>query len=285
MKLENNFNYREVAKITSGYVGADIESLSVTAAMIAVKNKIKEEKYKEENIELKLSDFIEAQKKIQPSAMREGFSIIPNVNWEDVGALAELRKELEMSIVNPILNPQIYLKVGITSPVGILLFGPPGCGKTLLAKAVSHESNANFISIKGPELLNKFVGESEKAIRQLFFRARASAPCIIFFDELDAICPKRGIDNNMVTERLVNQLLTELDGIENRGKVYVIGATNRPDIIDKAMRRPGRFDKSLLVPLPNEEDRISIIKALTRKSPIDESVKLEKVAKDQRCKV
>lgn len=160
-----------------------------------------------------------------------------------------------MTIVEPIINPENFKRVGLHAPAGVLLFGPPGCGKTLVAKAVSNESRANFISIKGPELLNKYVGESEKAVRQLFKRARASAPCVIFFDELDSLCPKRGSENNSSSERVVNQLLTEMNGLEERGDVFIIAATNRPDIIDPAMLRPGRLDKLLYVPLPTKSDR------------------------------
>jgi ribosome biogenesis ATPase len=163
------------------------------------------------------------------------------------------------------------------------LYGPPGCGKTLLAKAVANESKANFISIKGPELLNKYVGESERAIRELFRRAKSSAPCVIFFDEIDAICPKRGSDANQVTERVVNQLLTELDGMEDRKNVFVIAATNRPDIIDNAMLRPGRLDKLLYVPIPTADDRSSILTALCRRSPISEDVNFEEIAHHARC--
>ena len=207
-------------------------------------------------------DFMAALKKVQPTAQREGFTTIPNVSWDDVGALSKIRSELQVSIVDPIRKPEKYEKVGLTAPAGVLLFGPPGCGKTLVAKAVSHESKANFISIKGPELLNKYVGESERAVRQLFTRARASAPCVIFFDELDALCPKRGSGDNVATERVVNQLLTEMDGLEERRNVFVIAATNRPDIIDKAMLRPGRLDKLLYVPLPTKDDRLSILETI-----------------------
>ena len=173
------------------------------------------------------------------------------MNWEDVGALEDIQEQLKENIVYPILQPRIYEKIKLSAPAGVLLYGPPGCGKTLVAKAVSKESGANFISIKGPELLNKYVGESEKAVRELFKRAQASAPCIIFFDELDSLCPKRGNESNAAGERVVNQLLTEMDGLESRRDVFVIAATNRPDIIDGAMLRPGRLDKLLYVPLPD----------------------------------
>ena len=188
-----------------------------------------------------------------------------------------------MSIVEPILNPQKFKQIGLSAPAGVLLYGPPGCGKTLVARAVSNESKANFISIKGPELLNKYVGESEKAVRMLFKRAMSSAPCVIFFDELDSLCPKRGSENNSSSERVVNQLLTEMDGLEERRGVFVIAATNRPDIIDPAMLRPGRLDKLLYVPLPTKEDRLQILQTLCRKVPIGDDVDLKKIAFDNHC--
>ena len=188
-----------------------------------------------------------------------------------------------MSIVEPILHPDKFRRIGLTAPAGVLLYGPPGCGKTLVAKAVSNESKANFISIKGPELLNKYVGESEKAVRQLFKRARASAPCVIFFDELDSLCPRRGSENNSSSERVVNQLLTEMDGLDERRDVFVIAATNRPDIIDPAMLRPGRLDKLLYVPLPTLEDRHQILKTLTRSLPVAKDVNLKIIASSNQC--
>ncbi|KAG5440778.1 hypothetical protein PCK2_000214, partial [Pneumocystis canis] len=210
-----------------------------------------------------LDDFLEVLPRIQPSSKREGFATVPDVTWADVGALKSIR---------------------ITSPSGVLLWGPPGCGKTLLAKAVANESRANFISVRGPELLNKYVGESERAVRQVFSRARASVPCIIFFDELDAIVPRRDDSLPESSARVVNTLLTELDGLNDRKGIYVIAATNRPDIIDPAMMRPGRFDKPLFVELPSEEERYEILKTLTKKTPIASSVDLLKIAKDDRCK-
>ena len=188
-----------------------------------------------------------------------------------------------MSIVEPILNPDRFRQIGLSAPAGVLLYGPPGCGKTLVARAVSNESKANFISIKGPELLNKYVGESEKAVRQLFKRANSSAPCVIFFDELDSLCPKRGSENNTSSERVVNQLLTEMDGLEERRGVFVIAATNRPDIIDPAMLRPGRLDKLLYVPLPSKEDRNQILNTICRKVPLSNEVDLKKISLDPQC--
>jgi len=195
----------------------------------------------------------------------------------------EIRKELDMAISQPIKFPERFRRLGIAAPAGVLLWGPPGCGKTLVAKAVAKDSGANFISVKGPELLNKYVGESERAVRQLFSRAQASAPCIVFFDEMDALCPRRGSDSNQATERVVNQLLTELDGMQSRSQVFVIAATNRPELIDDAMKRPGRLDKLLKVGLPDAEGRVQILKALARNTPLSADVDLELAAKDPRC--
>lgn len=231
-------------------------------------------------------DFEGALKRVQPSAKREGFATVPEVTWADVGALAEPRRELEDSAVLPLTNPELCRKVGITGPPGVLLYGPPGCGKTLLAKAVANGSQANFISIKGPELLNKFVGESERAIRQVFHRARTSSPCIIFFDELDALCPKRENDSSSRSgSRLVNQLLTEMDGFDTSSdkQVFVIAATNRPDIIDPAMLRPGRLDKLVYVDIPTAQQRVEILKTITRKLELATDVDLSAMGLDPRC--
>ncbi|EFC38311.1 predicted protein [Naegleria gruberi] len=232
------------------------------------------------NLYVTFNDFEKAIKKVQPSAKREGFATVPNVTWDDIGALEEVREELRMAIMEPIKNPDHYKKLGLTAPAGVLLYGPPGCGKTLLAKAISNDSGANFISIKGPELLNKYVGESERAVRQVFSRAAASSPCVIFFDEMDALCPKRDNESSsQSSERVVNQLLTAMDGLESRGMVFVIAATNRPDMIDSAMLRPGRLDKLLYVKLPNEQERISVLKTIARKTPLASDVNLEEIAK------
>ncbi|KAG0284763.1 hypothetical protein BGZ96_010894 [Linnemannia gamsii] len=228
-------------------------------------------------------DFLIALTKVQPSAKREGFATVPDVSWDKIGALTYVRDELRMAVVEPIKYPALFASVGIQTPAGVLLWGPPGCGKTLLAKAVASESRTNFISVKGPELLNKYVGESERGIRQVFARARASAPCVIFFDELDALCAKRDDSQSEASARVVNTLLTELDGMENRSAVYVIAATNRPDIIDAAMLRPGRLDKLLYVQLPTREERLDILQTLARKTPLGPDVDLETVASDERC--
>ena len=197
-------------------------------------------------LSIKYEDFLKALPTIQPTAKREGFATVPDVTWANVGALGKVRVELNMAIVQPIKRPELYEKVGINAPAGVLLWGPPGCGKTLLAKAVANESRANFISIKGPELLNKYVGESERAIRQVFTRARASVPCVIFFDELDALVPRRDTSLSESSSRVVNTLLTELDGLNDRRGIFVVAATNRPDMIDPAMLRPGRLDKTII---------------------------------------
>ncbi|WVW80789.1 hypothetical protein I302_102776 [Kwoniella bestiolae CBS 10118] len=221
-------------------------------------------------LHLTSEDFKKALKVVQPSSKREGFATIPDVTWNDIGALTTIRDELHMAIVQPIRHPELFSVVGIDAPSGVLLWGPPGCGKTLLAKAVANESRANFISVKGPELLNKYVGESEKAVRQVFMRARASSPCVIFFDELDALVPRRDDSMSESSARVVNTLLTELDGLDSRKAVYVIGATNRPDMIDPAMVRPGRLDKLLYVDLPTADERFEILKTHTsrNKTPI-----------------
>ena len=219
-------------------------------------------------LQITMADFESALPNVQPSAKREGFATIPNVSFKDIGALHGVRSELHLAIVEPIRKPERFAAFGLSPCAGVLLYGPPGCGKTLLAKAIAHESKANFISIKGPELLNKYVGESERAVRQVFSRARASAPCIIFFDELDALCPRRSGEATTSSERVVNQLLTEMDGLEPRLSVFIIAATNRPDLIDPAMLRPGRLDKLLYVPLPEKTERAEILKTITAQMPL-----------------
>lgn len=233
----------------------------------------------ERNLAITSEDFAAAIGKVQPSVRREGFATTPGVTWSDVGSLGEVREELSFAISRPISNPQLFESMGINVSVGVLLFGPPGCGKTLVAKAVANDSGANFISIKGPELLNKYVGESERAVRQVFSRARAAAPCVLFFDELDALAPRRGSDTSSgPAERVVNQLLTEMDGVDGRQGVYLVAATNRPDIIDPALLRPGRLEKILYVPLPAPDGRSSILQALTRATPLGQDVDLAEIA-------
>ncbi|KAK9451260.1 P-loop containing nucleoside triphosphate hydrolase protein [Limtongia smithiae] len=357
LRLASDFDFRMLAKMTSGFVGADLNALTTAAGIGAIKrifnnlmpvdpvsaeaiSKLENDKLAEaalENIKDKMEidvieipddedipepqkmqhkldrkensiiqqflknypdeltedqlstvsitfdDYLTALSSVQPSSQREGFATIPNVTWADVGALDKVRIELQMAIVQPIRHPELYAEVGITAPAGVLLWGPPGCGKTLLAKAVANESRANFISVRGPELLNKWVGESERALRQVFSRARASVPCVIFFDELDALVPRRD-DSRESTSRMVNTLLTELDGMSERNGIYVIAATNRPDIIDPAMLRPGRLDKPLFVELPTPEERVQILKTVSKRTPVDESVVFEDIAGDARCR-
>ena len=233
-----------------------------------------------EKLKVTREDFLEAFKNIQPSALREVLVEVPRVKWEDIGGLEDVKRKLKEAIELPLKHPEVYKAMGIRPPKGILLYGPPGCGKTLLAKAVATESQANFISVKGPEILSKWVGESEKAIRVVFRKARQTAPCVIFFDEIDAIAPKRGsyAGESGVLERIVNQLLTELDGISVLKQVVVIAATNRPDIIDPALLRPGRFDRILFVPPPDRDSRISILKIYTKNMPLADDVDFEELA-------
>ncbi|KAF5303990.1 hypothetical protein FQA39_LY01775 [Lamprigera yunnana] len=233
------------------------------------------------------NDFANALKVVQPSAKREGFATVPDVTWDDIGSLTHVREELQMTILAPVRHSEQFKALGLTTPTGVLLCGPPGCGKTLLAKAIANEAGINFISVKGPELLNMYVGESEKAVRVCFERARNSAPCVIFFDELDSLCPKRSeTGDGGVTMRVVNQMLTEMDGIESRASVYLLAATNRPDIVDPAVLRPGRLDKIIYVGLPTCNDRVDILKTITKngsKPRLAPDVDLELIGKSQQC--
>ncbi len=215
-----------------------------------------------------MSAFLAVLPTITPSSKREGFATVPDVSFADIGALDSVRADLQHAIVDQIKEPELYAALGISSPSGVLLWGPPGCGKTLLAKAAAAESRANFISVKGPELLNKFVGESEAAVRRVFSRARSSVPCIIFFDELDALVPRRDGSASEASARVVNSLLSELDGLSERDGIYVIGATNRPDVIDEAILRPGRFGTPLFVDLPSAAERVEVFRTHARGKPI-----------------
>ncbi|XP_019727650.1 nuclear valosin-containing protein-like isoform X3 [Hippocampus comes] len=238
------------------------------------------------SLSLIMSDFETSLSNVQPSAKREGFATVPDVTWDDVGALHEIREELTMAILAPVRSPEQFRALGLSAPSGVLLAGPPGCGKTLLAKAVANESGLNFISVKGPELLNMYVGESERAVRQVFQRGHNSAPCVIFFDEIDALCPRRSGHESGASIRVVNQLLTEMDGLETRRQVFIMAATNRPDIIDPAILRPGRLDKTLYVGMPPPADRLAILLTITKngtKPQLEQDVSLEEIAYDERC--
>ncbi|MFA5125548.1 MAG: CDC48 family AAA ATPase [archaeon] len=276
------------ASLTHGFVGADLQALSKEAAMKALRRYLPKIDLEEEtippevleNLKITQQDFIDGLKDVQPSALREVSIEIPNVKWDQIGALEGVKQELKQAVEWPLKNPQAFKEMGIAPPKGILLYGPPGTGKTLLAKAVATESEANFISIKGPELLSMWVGEAERGVRKIFKKARQVSPCIVFFDELDAIAPKRGTEiGNNVTERMVNQLLTELDGVEVLNNVVFIAATNRPDLIDPALLRPGRIDKLIMVPAPDEEAREAILKVHTRNVKLDKSVSIKDLAK------
>ncbi|GBC70202.1 ATP-dependent zinc metalloprotease FtsH [archaeon HR01] len=287
MPLAEDVNIDELADITHGFVGADIAALTREAAMNALRRFLpKIDLEKEiipadvlEQIKVTREDFANALKNIQPSALREVVLEIPNVKWEDIGGLETVKQELREAVEWPLKYPDVFKRLGIRPPRGLLLYGPPGTGKTLLAKAVATESQANFISVKGPEVLSKWVGESEKAVREVFRKARETAPCIVFFDELDSIAPRRGLHTDAgVTDRIVNQLLTEMDGMQSLKGVVVIGATNRPDILDPALLRPGRFDRVLYVPPPDKAARLQIFKIHTRAMPLDKDVNLEELA-------
>jgi 26S proteasome subunit P45 family len=288
MPLDKDVNLDELAEITYGYVGADLEALAKEAAMNALRRLLPKIKWKEEEklpkevlekLVVTKKDFEEALKVVEPSAMREVLIEIPNVKWSDIGGLDDVKQQLKEAVEWPLKMPEKFKKLGITPPKGILLYGPPGCGKTLLAKAVATESNANFISVKGPELLSKWVGESEKRVRELFRRARQVAPSIIFFDEIDALAPRRGRSiGETVSEKIVSQLLTEMSGIEELEGVVVIAATNRPDMVDPALLRPGRFDRLILVMPPDEKARLKILEIKTKKMPL-KGVDLKELAK------
>jgi transitional endoplasmic reticulum ATPase len=232
-----------------------------------------------DNLEVTKEDFREALKNIEPSAMREVYVEVPHVGWDDIGGLEEAKQELIEAVEWPLKYPQIFKTVSIKPPRGVLLFGPPGTGKTLLAKAVASESEANFISIKGPELLSKYVGESERAIRETFRKAKQAAPTVIFFDEIDSIAPQRSsVSDTHVSERVVSQILTELDGVEELKDVIIVAATNRPDMVDPALLRPGRFDRLIYIKPPEKVSREKIFEIHTRGKPLTEDVKLSELA-------
>ncbi len=276
----------EIAELTYGFVGADLAALARESAMNALRRYLPEidlDKPIPTDILEKMAviedDFREALKMIEPSSLREVMAEIPDVHWDDIGGMEEVKRELRESVELPLLKPDLFKKLGIRAPKGFLLYGPPGVGKTLLAKAVANESNTNFISVKGPEVLSKWVGESEKAVREIFKKAKQVAPSIVFLDEIDSIAPRRGAGGDSgVTERIVNQLLTSMDGVEVLQGVVVIGATNRPDILDSALIRAGRFDKMIYIPPPDKEARLQILKVHTKTMPLSADMDLERIA-------
>ncbi|MFC4357109.1 CDC48 family AAA ATPase [Halobium salinum] len=289
MPLADSVNLDEYADSTHGFVGADLESLAKEGAMNALRRIRPEIDLEADEIDADVldalqvtdDDFKEAMKGIEPSALREVFVEVPNVTWEDVGGLEGTKKRLRETIQWPLDYPEVFQAMDMDAAKGVLMYGPPGTGKTLLAKAVANESESNFISVKGPELLNKFVGESEKGVREIFKKARQNAPTVIFFDEIDAIATERGRNSgdSGVSERVVSQLLTELDGLEALEDVVVIATTNRPDLIDSALLRPGRLDRHVHVPVPDEEARRKIFEVHTRNKPLADDVDLEKLAR------
>jgi len=289
MPLAEDVDIKRLSDVTHGYTGADISSLSREAAMKALRRYMPEINLEEERVPpeildrmvVKEDDFLSAYREITPTAMREVYVEVPSVRWKEVGGLEELKAELIESVEWPLKKPEMFKKMGIKPPRGILLYGPPGCGKTLLARAVATEGEANFISVKGPEIFSKWVGESEKAIREVFRKARTAAPAIIFFDELDSIVPRRGLgySDSGASERVISQLLTELDGIEALQNVVVIAATNRPDILDPAVLRPGRFDRLIYVPAPDFKALKEIFKIHTRDMPLSKDVDMDQLTR------
>lgn len=288
MPLADDVDLEKLSKISHGYTGADMAALCRETAMKALRRYLPEINLEEERVppsvlekmEVRMEDFLNAYKEIIPTAMREVYIEVPTVHWSDIGGLEEVKQDLSEAVEWPLKSPEIFERLGIKPPKGILLYGPPGCGKTLLARAVATESEANFITIKGPEVFSKWVGESEKAIREVFRKARMAAPTVIFFDEIDSLLPRRGLGfaDSGVTERVISQLLTEMDGIVTLEDIVVIAATNRPDIVDPAVLRPGRFDRLIYVPQPDEKSRFEIFKIYTKNMPLTKDVDVAHLA-------
>ena len=287
MPLSDDVDLDHLADETHGFVGADIESLSKEAAMKALRRYLPEIDLDEEEVPpslidrmiVKKDDFRGALNEVEPSAMREVLVELPKITWDDVGGLDQPKQQIKEAVEWPLSSPEKFDRMGVEAPKGVLLYGPPGTGKTLMAKAVANETNANFISVRGPQLLSKWVGESEKAIRQTFRKARQVSPTVIFFDELDSLAPSRGQEaGTNVSERVVNQLLTELDGLEEMGEVMVIAATNRPDMIDPALIRSGRFDRLVMVGSPDQAGREKILQIHTENTPLAPDVSLKEIA-------
>ncbi|XP_047220511.1 transitional endoplasmic reticulum ATPase isoform X2 [Girardinichthys multiradiatus] len=286
MKLADDVDLEKIATETHGHVGADLGALCSEAALQAIRKKMTLIDLEDETIDADLlnslavtmDDFQWALSQSNPSALRETVAEVPQVNWEDIGGLDEVKRELQELVQYPVEYPDKFLKFGMTPSRGVLFYGPPGCGKTLLAKAIANECQANFVSIKGPEMLTMWFGESEANVRDVFDKARQAAPCILFFDELDSIAKSRGGgagDAGGAADRVINQILTEMDGMSDKKNVFIIGATNRPDIIDPAILRPGRLDQLIYIPLPDKPSRTAILKANLRKSPVARDVDLE----------
>jgi transitional endoplasmic reticulum ATPase len=288
MPLSEDVDLVQIAKVTHGFVGADLEVLCKEAALRSLRKVLPEIDFEAESVPAEvlnkiivdMKDFEQSLKEVQPSAMREVLIEAPNIKWSDIGGLNSIKEELQEAVEWPLKYPEIFEHMKANPPKGIMLYGPPGTGKTLLAKAVANESEANFISVKGPELLSKWVGESEKAVREIFRKARQASPAIIFLDEVDALTPTRGggFGDSHVTERVISQMLTERDGLEELKDVVVIATTNRLDIVDSALLRPGRFDRLLKVPLPDLEARKDIIKIHLRGKPLGKDVDIDKLA-------
>jgi transitional endoplasmic reticulum ATPase len=289
MPLAKDVNQQKLADVTHGFVGADLAALAREAGMRSLRRVLPELDLEAgvipaellNKIEVNNDDFLEALREMEPSAMREVMVESPDVKWDDIGGLSQVKQELVESVEWPLTYSKLFAHMDAEPPKGILLYGPPGTGKTMLAKAVATESQANFISIKGPEFLSKWVGESEKAVREVFRKARQAAPSVIFLDEIDSIAPSRssGTSDSHVTERVISQILTELDGLESLNSVIVIAATNRPDIIDPALLRPGRFDRLIEIGLPDEKGRLEILKIHAAKKPLADDINLEEIAK------
>ncbi|HUU40187.1 MAG TPA: AAA family ATPase, partial [Desulfatiglandales bacterium] len=278
MPLAQDVNMRYLAEITHGFVGADLEALCREAAMICLRRIMPDIDFGLSSIpyeqltklQVHMDDFISALREVEPSAIREVFAEIPDVSWQDVGGLTSLKERLIEAVEWPLKYPHFFEQAGVKPPKGILLSGPPGCGKTLIAKAIANESKVNFISVKGPSLLSKYVGESERGVRDVFHKARQAAPCIIFFDEIDALVPRRSanMSDSHVAERVLSQFLVELDGVEELKEVLILGATNRLDMLDPAILRPGRFDEIVDIPLPEKKDREEIFEVHFRNKPL-----------------
>ena len=289
MKLAKDVDLERIAAETHGHVGSDLAALCTEAALYQIREKMDLIDIEEETIDAEVinllavtqDNFRAALSKSNPSALRETAVEIPNVTWDDVGGLENVKRELQELVQYPVEHPDMFLKFGMSPSRGVLFYGPPGCGKTLMAKAIANECQANFISIKGPELLSMWFGESSANIRELFDKARAAAPCVLFFDEIDSIASARASNtgDSGAADQVVNQLLTEMDGMDSKKNVFIIGATNRPDTIDPAIVRPGRLDQLIYIPLPDEKSRLAILKSCLRKAPISEAIDLEYLAK------